>query len=44
MIPIDLSKQQVLNAEPKAIKRSSLIGNLDRSGNITMSSIMEKAK
>ena len=44
MIPIDLSKQQVLNAEPKAIKQSNLIGNLDRSGNITMSSIMEKAK
>ena len=29
MIPIDLSKQQVLDADPKTIKQINLTGNLD---------------
>ena len=36
MIAIDLSKQQRLDAGPKAIKQIRFIANLDRSGNITM--------
>ena len=33
MIAIDLSKQQVLDADPKAIKQINFIGNLDRGWN-----------
>ena len=33
MISIDLSKQQALNADPKAIQQISFIGNLERSRN-----------
>ena len=33
MIAIDLSKQQVLDADPKAIQQISFTTNLDRAGN-----------
>ena len=33
MIAIDLSKQQVLKADPKAIQQINFIDNLDRAGN-----------
>ena len=36
MIAIDLSKQQRLDAGPKAVKQIRFTANLDRAGNITM--------
>ena len=44
MIAIDLSKQQALNADPKAIHQINFTANLDRTGNITMFFIIEEAK
>ena len=44
MIAIDLSKQQALNADPRAIQQINFIANLDRAGNTTMFFIIEKAK
>ena len=36
MIAIDLSKQQALDADPRAIRQISFPANLDRAGNTTM--------
>ena len=36
LIAIDPSKQQALDADPKAIKSINFIGNLERTGNTTM--------
>ena len=45
MIAIDLSKQQALNADRKAIQQINFTGNLDRAeGATTMFFIIEKAK
>ena len=44
MIAIDLSKQQALDADPKAIQQINFIANLDRQGNTTMFFIIEEAK
>ena len=44
MIAIYLSKQQALDADPKAIQQINLIVNLDRAGNRTIYFILEKAK
>ena len=44
MIVIDLSKQRVLDADPKAIQQINLTANLDRNGNTTMFFITEEAK
>ena len=44
MIAIALSKQQVLDADPRAIQQINLTANLDRAGNTTMFFIIEKAK
>ena len=44
MIAIDLSKQQVLDADPKAIQQINFTANLDRAGNTTMFFIIEEAK
>ena len=44
MIAIDLSKQQALDADPKAIQQISFTGNLDRAGNIRIYFILEEAK
>ena len=44
MIEIDLSKQQALNADPKAIHQINFTANLDRAGNITKFFIIEEAK
>ena len=33
MIAIDLSKQQTLDADPRAIQQINFIANLDRAGN-----------
>ena len=44
MIAIDLSKQQVLDADPKAIWQINFTENLDRAGNTTLFFIIEEAK
>ena len=44
MIAIYLSKQQALDADPKAIQQISLTANLDRAGNRTIYFILEEAK
>ena len=44
MIAINLSKQQALNADPKAIKQITFTANLDRPGNTAMFFITEEAK
>ena len=41
MIAIDLRKQQVLEADLKAIQQISFTANLDRNGNTTMFFIIE---
>ena len=44
MIGIDLSKQQVLDANPKGIQQIYFTGNLDQAGNKTICFIIEEAK
>ena len=44
MIAIDLSKQQALNADPKAIQQISFTANLDRAGNTRLYFVLEEAK
>ena len=44
MIAIDLSKQQVLDADPKAIQQINFTANLDRAGDTIMFFILEEAK
>ena len=44
MIAIDLSKQQALNADPRAIQQINFTANLDRNDNTTMFFIIEEAK
>ena len=44
MIAIDLSKQQALDADPKAIQQISFAANLDRERNTTIFFIIEEAK
>ena len=44
MIAIDLSKQQALDADPRAIQQINFNANLDRAANRTMFFIIEEAK
>ena len=44
MIAIDLSKQQALDADPKAIQQINFTANLDRAGNARFCFILEEAK
>ena len=44
MITVDLSKQQALDADPKAIQQINFIANLDRAGNTRIYFILEEAK
>ena len=44
MIAIDLSKQQPLGTDPKAIQQINFTASLDRERNTTMFFIIEKAK
>ena len=44
MIATDLSKQQTLDANPRAIQQINFTANLDRAGNTTVFSIIEEAK
>ena len=43
MIAIDLSKQQALNPDPRAIQKNNFMANLDRAGYTTMFFIIEEA-
>ena len=44
MIAIDLSKQEALDADPKAIQQINFTTNLDQSGNTAVFFIIEEAK
>ena len=44
MIVVDLSKQQALDADPKAIQQINFTANLDKAGNTRFYSILEEAK
>ena len=44
LIVIDLSKQQALDADPKAIQQINFIGNLDQAGNTKMFFIIKETK
>ena len=44
MIAVDLSKEQALDADPKAIKQINFTANLERAGNTTFYFILEEAK
>ena len=44
MIAIDLSKQQALDSDPKAIQQINFTGNIDRTGNTTIFFFNEEAK
>ena len=44
MVAVDSSKQQVLDADPKAIQEINFMANLDRAGNTRIYFILEEAK
>ena len=44
MIAIDLSKQQALDVDPRAIQQINFTANLDRDGNTRFYFILEEAK
>ena len=44
MIAVDLSKQQALDTDPKAIQQINFTANLERVGNIRFYLILEEAK
>ena len=44
LIGIDLSKQEALDADPRAVQEINFTANLDRAGNTTMFFIIEEAK
>ena len=43
MIAADLSKQQALDADPRAIQQINFTANLDRAGNTRIYFILEEA-
>ena len=44
MIAVDLSKQQALDSDPRAIQQINFAANLDRAGNTRIYLILEKTK
>ena len=44
MIAIDLSKQQVLDTDPRAIQQTNFTANLSRPGNTRIYFVLEEAK
>ena len=44
MIAVDLSKQQALDADPRAIQQINFTANLERAGNTRAYFILEEAK
>ena len=44
MIAVDLSRQQALDADPRAIQQINITANLDRAGNTRVYFILEESK
>ena len=44
MIAIDLSKQQALDTDPRAIQQINVTANLDRAGNTRIYFLLEEGK
>ena len=44
MIAVDLSRQEALDADPRAIQQINFTANLDRTGNTRVYFILEEAK
>ena len=44
VIPVDLSKQQKLNPDPKSIQQISFTANLEQDGNTQITCITEETK
>ena len=44
MIAVNLSKQEALDADPKAIQQSNITAKLDKAGNTRTFFILEEAK
>ena len=44
MIAVDLSKQQALDADPRAIQQINFTANLDKAGDTRVYFILEEAK
>ena len=44
MIAVDLSRQQALDADPRAIQQINFTENLDRAGNTRVYFILEESK
>ena len=44
MIAVDLTKQQALDADPRAIQQINFTANLDKAGNTRVYFIIEEAK
>ena len=44
MIAVDLSKQQALDSDPRAIQQINFTANLDRAGNTRVYFILEEPK
>ena len=44
MVVVDLSKQQALDAVPRAVQQINFTANLDRAGNTRVYLILEQAK
>ena len=44
IIAVDLSKQQALDSDPRAIQQINFTANLDRAGNTRVYFILEEAK
>ena len=44
MIAVDLSKQEALDADPRAIQQINITANLDRAGNSRIYFILEETK
>ena len=44
MIAVDLTKQQALDPDPRAIQQINFTANLDRAGNTGIYFILEEAK
>ena len=44
MIAVDLSKQQALDVDPRAIQQINFTANLDRAGNTRVCFILEEAQ
>ena len=44
MIAVDLSKQEILNSDPRAVQQTNFTANLDRAGKTRICFILEETK